>query len=155
VRRFAARRSHRSRCRSCPCCSAAAQSGTCSGQYWRKNGRNFGYQGQLENHKNGFGTRRGSNFRPFGLGSSRFSVKWALRTRRPPSLNLRGVKCIFPGAGTARCAQKCPTSFPADPHPARAPASNDTQRVALHTAACHAAYPVDSFIGRRRRRCER
>jgi hypothetical protein len=46
-------------------------SSTCSGQYWCKNGCNFGYQGQLENRKNGFETRRGSNFRQFSLKSSR------------------------------------------------------------------------------------
>ena len=37
-----------------------------------KNSRNFGYQGQLENRKNSFETRRGSNFRPFWLESSQF-----------------------------------------------------------------------------------
>jgi hypothetical protein len=41
---------------------------TCSGEYWCKSGRNFKHQG----HKNGFKTRRGSNFRPFSLESSRF-----------------------------------------------------------------------------------
>ena len=35
----------------------------------------FGYQGQLENHKNGFETRRGSNFRLFWLKPSRFIPK--------------------------------------------------------------------------------
>ena len=40
-------------------------------QYWCKNGCNFGYQGQLENRKNGFETRRGSIFRLFWLKSSR------------------------------------------------------------------------------------
>jgi hypothetical protein len=40
-----------------------------------KNGCNFGYQGQLENYKNGFETRRSSNFRPFSFGSSRFNVQ--------------------------------------------------------------------------------
>ena len=49
--------------------------GTCSGERSCKNGRDFGYQGQLENRKNGFKTRRSSNFRPFWFGSSRFNVQ--------------------------------------------------------------------------------
>jgi hypothetical protein len=40
-----------------------------------RNGCNFGYQGQLENHKNGFETRRGSAFWPLSFGSSRFNVQ--------------------------------------------------------------------------------
>jgi hypothetical protein len=49
--------------------------GTCSGERSCKNGRDFGYQGQLESRKNGFKTRRSSNFRPFWFGSSRFNVQ--------------------------------------------------------------------------------
>jgi hypothetical protein len=41
--------------------------------------RNFGYQGQLENHRNGFETRR---FRPFWLELSRF-ITQRRETGRP------------------------------------------------------------------------
>ena len=40
-----------------------------------KTAENFGYQGQLENRKNGFETHRCSNFRPFSLESSCFNVQ--------------------------------------------------------------------------------
>jgi hypothetical protein len=65
-----------------------------------RNGGNFGYQGQLENHKNGFETRRDSNFRPFSFGSSRFNVETGARNGATTQFNLRGVTHIFPGAGT-------------------------------------------------------
>eukprot|EP01046_Picozoa_sp_COSAG06_P010499 COSAG06_NODE_574_length_14079_cov_6.802504_15_plen_158_part_00 len=65
-----------------------------------ENGRSFGYQGQLENHKNGFETRRGSNFRPFSFGSSRFSVQPSVENGATTQFESQRHCMCFPDAGT-------------------------------------------------------
>ena len=57
------------------------------------------YQGQLENRKNGFETRRRSNYRPFSLGSSRFNVQTSAQNGATTLFGYQVVILILAGAG--------------------------------------------------------